>query len=322
MTIDATRASSTAVGGRHRPALEIAVTSATGAVAARDGGADRVELCSALELGGVTPSQGLTEAAVATGVPVHALVRCRPGGFAYDADELDVMVREIRALVRSGVAGVVVGALRDDGSLDVEAVRWFVEAALDAAAPHAGVTPQELAETPVRDGGSRRLPGVSPLEITVHRAVDRAADPVAAVAALAGLGVTRVLTSGGASTVGAGLASGVLARMVEAAGDVQVMAGGGVQLGDVPALVAARVDAVHLSAKRARAARASSSRVDERTAGAQGAGAGAGAGAGERTAAERRPGTVVSLGTEARTDSWFETDPGLVRAARHALDQG
>jgi copper homeostasis protein len=294
MTNDATRASSSAApSARSRPALEIAVTSAAGAVTARDGGADRVELCSALELGGVTPSQGLVEAAVATGVPVHALVRCRPGGFVYDADELDVMVREIRALVRSGVAGVVVGALREDGSLDVDAVRWFVEAALDAAARQPRTTPQEPAETPARALGSRRIPGVSPLEITVHRAVDRAADPVAAVAALPGLGVTRVLTSGGESRVGAGLASGVLPRMVEVAGGVQVMAGGGVQLGDVPALVAAGVDAVHLSAKRAQAVRASSS----------------------------RSGTTVSLGTEASTDSWFETDPELVRAARHALDQ-
>lgn len=294
MTTDATRASSSvATTARSRAALEIAVTSAAGAVTARDGGADRVELCSALELGGVTPSQGLAEAAVATGVPVHALVRCRPGGFAYDADELDVMVREIRALVRSGVAGVVVGALRDDGSLDVDAVRWFVDAALDAAGQQPGTTPQELAETPARAPGSRQVPGVSSLEVTVHRAVDRAADPVAAVAALAGLGVTRVLTSGGASTVGEGLASGVLPRLVEVAGDVQVMAGGGVQLGDVPALVAAGVDAVHLSAKRAQAARASAS----------------------------RSGSVVSLGTEASTDSWFETDPDLVRAARHALDE-
>jgi len=315
MTNDATRASSSAdPSARRRPALEIAVTSAAGAVTARDGGADRVELCSALELGGVTPSQGLVEAAVATGVPVHALVRCRPGGFAYDADELDVMVREIRALVRSGVAGVVVGALREDGSLDVDALRWFVEAALDAAAPrHRVAGPQDVAEVPPRGVGSARVPGVSPLEprtleslpleprtleprpleITVHRAVDRAADPVAAVTALAGLGVTRVLTSGGSSTVGAGLASGVLPRLVEVAGDVQVMAGGGVQLGDVPALVAAGVDAVHLSAKRARAVRASSS----------------------------RSGTTVSLGTEASTDSWFETDHDLVRAARHALDQ-
>ncbi|MFJ2355961.1 copper homeostasis protein CutC [Frigoribacterium sp. NPDC087798] len=315
MTNDATRASSSAdPSARRRPALEIAVTSAAGAVTARDGGADRVELCSALELGGVTPSQGLVEAAVATGVPVHALVRCRPGGFAYDADELDVMVREIRALVRSGVAGVVVGALREDGSLDVDALRWFVEAALDAAAPRDRVAgPQDVAEVPPRGVGSARVPGVSPLEprtleslpleprtleprpleITVHRAVDRAADPVAAVTALAGLGVTRVLTSGGSSTVGAGLASGVLPRLVEVAGDVQVMAGGGVQLGDVPALVAAGVDAVHLSAKRVRAVRASSS----------------------------RSGTTVSLGTEASTDSWFETDHDLVRAARHALDQ-
>lgn len=290
MTTDAPRASSARATRAGEASLEIAVTGVAGAVVARDGGADRVELCSALELGGVTPSQGLTEAAVATGVPVHALVRCRPGGFVYDADELDVMIREIRTLVRSGVAGVVVGALRADGTLDVDAVRWFVEAARDATAalPTRPLEPHPLKPRPLEQRPLERRP----LDITVHRAVDRAADPVAAVAALAGLGVTRVLTSGGASTVGAGLASGVLPRMVAASGDVQVMAGGGVQLGDMPALVAARVDAVHLSAKRAVATRASSAAV-----------------------------SAVSLGEQASSDTWFETDPGLVRAARHALDR-
>lgn len=248
-----TRASSPAV------ALEIAVTSLAGAVVARDEGADRVELCSALELGGVTPSQGLVELVVATGLPVHALVRCRPGDFVFDADDTAVMLREVRTLVAAGVAGVVVGALRADGSLDEEAVRRSRE----AAGPD--------------------------VELTVHRAVDRSHDPVASVAALAALGVDRVLTSGGASRAADGLASGALAAMVREAGGVQVMAGGGVRVGDVPALVAASVSAVHLSAGRA-----------------------VGDPGGD--------GDLVSLGSAGGGDVRSVTDASLVRAVRRELD--
>lgn len=202
-------------------ALEIAVTSPAGATVARDGGADRVELCVGLELGGLTPSQALVEATHETGIPAHALVRCRPGGFTYDDDELALMEREVRTVLRSGAAGVVVGALRPDRTLDEDALRRFVDAARSVSA-HA--------------------------EVTLHRAVDHAADPVATVAELADLGVTRVLTSGGAASAPAGAAT--IARMVDAAGPVQVMAGAGVTPADVAALVATGVAALHLSAKR------------------------------------------------------------------------
>ncbi|WP_420369499.1 copper homeostasis protein CutC [Curtobacterium sp. L1-20] len=201
--------------------LEIAVTSPTGAVVARDGGADRVELCVGLELGGLTPSQALVETTHETGIPAHALVRCRPGGFVHDRDEVALMEREVRAVLRSGAAGVVVGALRADGSLDADALRRFVDAARSVSAT---------------------------AEVTLHRAIDHAADPVAAAATLADLGFTRVLTSGAAPTALTGAAT--IARMVEAAGPVQVMAGAGVIPADVPALVATGVAAVHLSAKR------------------------------------------------------------------------
>ncbi|MBA8989490.1 copper homeostasis protein [Curtobacterium pusillum] len=203
------------------PALEIAVTSPAGAIVARDGGADRVELCVGLELGGLTPSQALVEMTHETGIPAHALVRCRPGGFVHDRDEVELMEREIRTVLRSGAAGVVVGALREDRTLDQDALRRFVDAARSVSAT---------------------------AEITLHRAIDHAADPVAAVGTLEALGFTRVLTSGAAPTAVAG--SGTIARMVEAAGSVQVMAGAGVTPADVPALVATGVAAVHLSAKR------------------------------------------------------------------------
>ena len=96
--------------------LEIAVQDVAGARVAVAGGADRLELCAALpETGGLTPSIGLLAevvAAVPATVGVHVLVRSRPGGFTYTADELAVQVSDVRAAVAAGAAGVVVGALR------------------------------------------------------------------------------------------------------------------------------------------------------------------------------------------------------------------
>ncbi|MCU1529521.1 MAG: copper homeostasis protein CutC [Frondihabitans sp.] len=239
-------------------ALEIAVASPAGARAALEGGADRVELCVGLELGGLTPSQGLIEAVALGGLPAHVLIRPRPGDFAFDSDDVALMERETRAAVSSGAAGVVIGALTATGELDVAVVERLVAA---AHSTRAGAT------------------------VTFHRAIDQAVDPVALVRALAGLGVDRVLTSGSASRAIDGATT--LARVVEAAGSVEVMAGGGVSPADIPALVELGVDAVHLSAKRP---------------------------------AARRGGRWVSLGAAAaEPDTYFETDPTVVRAARLAL---
>ncbi|MDN3477660.1 copper homeostasis protein CutC [Curtobacterium sp. APC 4022] len=244
-------------GSSTSPSLEVAVTSATGAATALAGGADRVELCSALELGGLTPSQGLVEAAVATGLPVHVLVRCRPGGFVHDRDELDLMERELVAVLRSGATGVVVGALRPDRTLDTDALTRFVAAARTER---------------------------SDAEVTLHRAIDHAADPVAAAATLADLGFTRVLTSGGAPTALAG--ADTIARMVAASGSVQVMAGAGVTPADVPVLLGTGAAAVHLSAKRL---------ADTAHGG-------------------------VPMGAGDSGTGHFETDAEVVRAARAAVD--
>lgn len=141
-----------------RPALEIAVTSPAGARAARENGADRVELCSALELGGLTPSAALVEAVAAEGLPVQVLVRCRPGDFVHDAQEIALMAAEVRSVIASGAAGVVIGALTADGALDTAAVARLAEEARAAGRP---------------------------VDVTLHRAIDQSADPVATAALLA-----------------------------------------------------------------------------------------------------------------------------------------
>ncbi|MGV9701337.1 copper homeostasis protein CutC [Streptomyces sp. NPDC003483] len=249
-------------GPVRRPALEIAVTSPAGARTALGHGADRVELCTGLELGGLTPSAALVEAVAAVGLPVQVLVRCRPGDFVHDAEETALMVAEVRSVIASGASGVVVGALTADGRLDTEAVARLAAAAHDTGRP---------------------------VEVTLHRAIDLSADPVAAAALLPALGLTRVLTSGGAPAAGQGLDR--LAAMVEAAPGVQVMAGGGVRPADIPALTATGVAAVHLSAKR--------------------------------RAEPRRGAAWIPLGASsasAEQDTHFVTDPAVVAEARRMLE--
>lgn len=202
--------------GRSTVPVEIAVQDAAGARVARDGGADRVELCTALAAtGGLTPSLGTIEQVAAVGLPVHVLVRPRAGGFQHDADELALMTTDVRHAVRAGASGVVVGVLDTDGDVNRDAVARLRDAA---------------------DGR----------DVTFHRALDVVPDRLAALRTLADLGVRRVLTSGGAARTILGLDE--LAAMVREGTGVEIMAGGGLRAQDVAPLLDAGVDAVHLSA--------------------------------------------------------------------------
>lgn len=249
--------------------LEIAVASADGARTAARGGADRVELAAGLELGGLTPSAGLQEATLAAVEPlrpegwqgVHVLIRPRPGDFVYDSDDLDTAVREVRAACRGGAQGVVVGALTSDGSVDEEALRRLASAAREVDAS---------------------------TTVTFHRAIDQTRSVAESLSVLLELSlVDRVLTSAGKASA-AEAADELAALVKQVDGGVQVMAGGGVSVGSIPALVAVGVDAVHLSAKRHVA------------------------GAGAR----------VSLGAgDADPGAYFVTDADVVAAAATALDR-
>ena len=164
--------------------------------AAKEGGANRVELCQALGLDGLTPSAGMIATAAGMGIPVQVLIRPREGDFVYDKDEVLCMLRDIRHARQLGVNGVVIGALQADGSIDEEAVRLLVEEA---------------------EG----------MSITFHRAFDVCACPEEALEQIISLGCHRLLTSGQAATAEQGIP--LLKRLVEqAAGRISIMPGAGV----------------------------------------------------------------------------------------------
>ena len=166
-------------------------------------GANRVELCEQLEIGGVTPSVELIQGALdaAGNVPVNVLIRPRGGNFVYTPGEVEQMLQSIRECKSLGVNGVVIGALTSDGSIDKETVSKLV-----------------------REAGS--------MDITFHRAFDEAADLRAALEDIIGLGIKRVLTSGGCPT--AYLGRFVLRELVrQSAGRISVMPGCGVTPGNI-----------------------------------------------------------------------------------------
>ncbi len=204
-----------------RPLLEICCGDIESVIAARQGGADRVELCCALGVGGLTPSAGMIETAVATGVPeVNVLIRPREGDFLYTDVEMHVMLRDIRQSAEAGANGVVIGALNADGSIATGACRRLIEMA--------------------RNNG---------LSVTFHRAFDQCRDPLHSLEEIIDLGCDRLLTSGQADSAlcGADLINSLQRR---ANGRIEIMAGSGVTPDNVAELLRVTgVREVHASAK-------------------------------------------------------------------------
>lgn len=185
--------------------FELCAETMQACVAARDGGADRIELCSALSEDGLTPSHGLLQEAIAqSGLPVHGLVRPRGGDFVYSPAEIAVMQRDILHMRELGAAGVVLGLLHRDATVDVEATRRLVQLA-------------------------------RPLKVTFHRAFDGTPSLEEALEDVIAAGCDRVLTSGGRSDALQG--ADVLARLVLQAGDrIEVAIGGGLRLANAAEL--------------------------------------------------------------------------------------
>ena len=179
-----------------RVILEICADSPEGLAAAIEGGADRIELCAALNLGGLTPSPGMIEKARKARIPVVAMVRPRAGDFVYGPDDLEVMEADIGAIRAAGLSGVVFGASRPDGRLDEASLARLVAVAGD-------------------------------LELTLHRCFDLVPDRAEAMEVAVRLGFARILTSGGATTATAGYHD--IADMIALArGRIAIMPGSGI----------------------------------------------------------------------------------------------
>lgn len=203
-----------------KPLLEACVGSYASARIATGCGADRLEVCGHLALGGVTVSQALfRQIRRDCDVTLHVLIRPRFGDFLYDGDEMAEMEEEIRALCALGADGVVIGALTPQGDLDREKMARLIEAA-----------------------GGR--------PVTLHRAFDMTRDPAQALEDAVALGCGTILTSGQAADVTAGRDC-LRDLHRQAAGRVTIMAGCGVKSANIPALHAhTGITAFHASARR------------------------------------------------------------------------
>ena len=178
--------------------LEICCGSIDDAIEAEKGGAERVELCSALFLGGLTPSLGtIQEAKRRVKIPIMVMVRPRGGGFAYSEAEFASMERDAEAAVGNEADGVVFGILQSDGTIDIPRCRRI-----------------------------RQLIGER--QAVFHRAFDVTPDPVDALEQLVNLGITRVLTSGQKDSVPEGVE--LIKKLIERArGRIEILPGGGIQ---------------------------------------------------------------------------------------------
>lgn len=200
--------------------LEICAGSVESAIAARNGGAERIELCTALEIGGVTPSAGvIAEARKVEGLTLNVIIRPRGGDFLYNEYEVACMEQDIRTCKQHGVDGVVIGALTADGDIDITTCKRLINAA---------------------EG----------MSITFHRAFDMCRNPHEALEELIALGCNRVLTSGQAATAEAGIP--LLKKLVEQAnGRIIIMPGCGVNSNNAANILhATGAGEIHASARK------------------------------------------------------------------------
>jgi len=198
--------------------IEVCVDSAESALAAQNGGADRIELCQALCEGGLTPSVGL-QAVVRERLklPVAVMIRPRGADFCYSDAEFEVMRQDLQFAKQAGANLLVFGLLTPDGTIDVARMRELIALA-------------------------------RPLPVTFHRAFDMVRNAETALEALIGLGVERVLTSGLERTVMEGLEV-IVALVQQAKGRITIVPGGGINERNLPRILAAtRAQEFHVSA--------------------------------------------------------------------------
>jgi len=199
--------------------LEICCYSVLSCRNAEAGGADRIELCAGMPEGGITPGYGTVKTALEqVSIPVYVMIRPRGGDFCFNETEKAAMLEDIKILKTLRPGGFVIGALLPDGRLDLDTIH-------------------------------RQLEAIGDYPVTFHRAFDMCSDPDGAVSILAGLGIENILTSGLYQNAWEGLDN--LARFSQiAAGKINIMAGSGVNPGNILQIAETGVDAFHFSAKR------------------------------------------------------------------------
>ena len=201
--------------------IEVCIDSVEGAITASQFGVKRVELCSSLELGGLTPSAGLIKEVVQVSkAEVYVMIRPKGGGFVYDGHDISVMLQDIAISASLGAKGIVFGVLNEDNTLDVKRNAVLIEWAL-------------------RNG----------LGTTFHRAIDVCKDPISAIDDLVNLGFDRILTSGQSEKAEEGM--DLIRKMIRTAnGRIQIMAGSGINAGNVKQIADLGVNAIHFTARK------------------------------------------------------------------------
>lgn len=195
--------------------VEVCANSLESARVAEAAGADRIELCCELAVGGVTPSLGmLAVVRDAISIPIHVLIRPRSGDFIYTDGEFDAMQRDIAHCGKLGMNGIVSGCLLSDGTVDTSRTRLLIQEAAWG-------------------------------RFTFHRAFDRCPDAVNALRELDSLGVSTILSSGQQTTAEAGLP--LLERLQARAGHCSFMPGGGIGPDNVALFEGKGFEAIHLS---------------------------------------------------------------------------
>jgi copper homeostasis protein len=197
--------------------LEICANSYQSAINAEKAGADRIELCSELSVGGITPSYGvLKKVTNELIIPVHVLIRPRSGDFTYSDEEFDIMKQNIQLCKELGAAGIVSGVLHKDSTIDYERTQELIELS-------------------------------KPLHFAFHRAFDCVPNPKESLQKLIDLGVETILTSGQQPKAELGIT--LLQELQEIAGDkLTILAGGGVNPNNVQLFKKVELKAVHASA--------------------------------------------------------------------------
>jgi copper homeostasis protein len=199
--------------------IEICANSFASAKAAQDGGANRIELCTDLSKGGLTPSYSVIKKVIETlNIPVHVLIRPRSGDFVYSKKEMDTMFRDIAFCKKLGCSGIVSGVLTSENTIDEKATRQLIEAS-------------------------------NGMEFTFHRAFDCGVEVASSIKLLMDLGVTRLLSSGHQNKAIDGIE--LLNKIKFLSKDqLQIMPGSGINAENAIAFKEAGFEAIHFSATK------------------------------------------------------------------------